>query len=162
MDVRVGLWRKLTPKNWCFWTVVLEKTLESPLDFKEIQPVHSKGDQSWIFIGRTDAEADTPILWPPDAKNWLTGEDPNAGKIEGRRRRDDRGWNGWMTSPTQWTWVWVSSGSWWWTGKPGVLQSTGSQSVGRDWATELMCTCTCAHTQTDTTSSPGVVCQLLF
>ena len=67
-------------KNWCFWTVVLEKTLESPLDCKEIQLVHPKGDQSWIFIGRTDAEAETPILWPPDVKNWLTGQDLNAGK----------------------------------------------------------------------------------
>jgi len=68
------------PKNWCFWSVVLEKTLESPLDCKEIQPVHPKGDQSWIFIGRTDAEAETPILWPPDAKNWLIRKDPDAGK----------------------------------------------------------------------------------
>ena len=67
-------------KNWCFWTVVLEKTLDSPLDCKEIQPVHPKGDQSWIFIGRTDAEAKTPILWPPDAKNWLTAKDPDSGK----------------------------------------------------------------------------------
>ena len=67
-------------KNWCFWTVVLEKTLESPLDCKEIQPVHPKGDQSWIFIGRTDAEAEAPILWPPDAKNWLIRKDPDAGK----------------------------------------------------------------------------------
>jgi len=71
------------PKNWCFWTVV-EKTLESPLDCKEIQPVHSKRDSSWVFIGRTDAE--TPILWPPDVKSWLIGKDPDAGKIEGRRR----------------------------------------------------------------------------
>ena len=69
-----------TSKNWCFWTVVFEKTLESPLDCKEIQPVHSKGDQSWIFIGRTDAEAETPILWPPDAKSWLIGKDPDDGK----------------------------------------------------------------------------------
>ena len=68
------------PKNWCFWTVVLEKTLESPLDCKEIQPVNPKGNQSWIFIGRTDTEAETPILWPPDAKNWLIGKDPDAGK----------------------------------------------------------------------------------
>ena len=67
-------------KNWCFWTVVLEKTLESPLDCKEIQPVHPKGNQSWIFIGRTDAESKTPILWPPDVKNQLIGKDPNAGK----------------------------------------------------------------------------------
>ena len=68
------------PQNWCFWTVVLEKTLESPLDSKEIQPVHPKGNQSWIFIGRTDVEAETPILWPPDVKNWLIGKDPVAGK----------------------------------------------------------------------------------
>ena len=68
------------PKNWCFWTVVLEKTLESPLDFKEIQPVHPKGDQSWMFIGRTDAEAETPILCPPDPKNWLNWKDTDAGK----------------------------------------------------------------------------------
>ena len=77
------------PKNWCFWTVVLEKTLESPLDCKEIQPVHPKGNQSWIFIRRTDAESWTPILWPPDVKNWLIRRDPDAGKIEGWRRR---GW----------------------------------------------------------------------
>jgi len=68
------------PKNWCFWTVVLEKTLESPLDSKEIQPVHPMGNESWIFIGRTDAEAETPILWPLDAKNWFIGKDPDAGK----------------------------------------------------------------------------------
>ena len=75
------------PKNWCFWTVVLEKTLESPLDYKEIQPVHSKGDQSWLFIGRTDAEAETPILWPPDVKNWLTGKHPDAGKDWGQEEK---------------------------------------------------------------------------
>ena len=68
------------PKNWCFWTVVLEKTLESPLNCKEIKPVHPKGNQSWIFIGSTDAKAETPILWPPDVKSWLIGKDPNAGK----------------------------------------------------------------------------------
>ena len=74
-------------KNWCFWTVVLEKTLESPLDCKEIQPAHPKGTQSWVFIGRTDAEAETPVLWPPDTKSWLIWKDPDAGKDEGRRRR---------------------------------------------------------------------------
>ena len=73
-------WSSWAPKNWCFWSAVLEKTLESPLDFKEIQPVHPKGNQSWIFIGRTDAEAETPILWLPDVKNWLIWKDPNAGK----------------------------------------------------------------------------------
>ena len=72
------------PKNWCFWTVVLEKTLESPLDCREIQPVHPKGDQSWVFIGRTDVEVETPILWPPDAKSWLIWKDPNAGKDWGQ------------------------------------------------------------------------------
>ena len=82
------------PKNWCFWTVVLEKTLESPLDCKENQPVHPKGNQSWIFIGRTDAEAETPILWPPDAKNWLVWKDPDAGKDwkQEERGRERRRW----------------------------------------------------------------------
>ena len=74
-------------KNGCFWTAVLEKTLESPLDFKEIQPVHPKGNQSWIFTGRTDAEAEAPVLWPPDENNLLVGKDPDLGKTEGRRRR---------------------------------------------------------------------------
>ena len=74
-------------KNWCFWTVVLEKTLESPLDCKEIQPVNPKGDQSWVFIGRTDVEAETPILWPPDAKSWLIGKDPDAGKDWGQEEK---------------------------------------------------------------------------
>ena len=80
MDVRVGLYRKLSAKEWSFWIVVLKKTLESPLDSKEYQPVHPKGKQSWIFIGRTDVEAETPILWPPDVKNWLTAKDPDAWK----------------------------------------------------------------------------------
>ena len=125
-------------KNWCFWTVVLEKTLESPSDCKEIQPIHPKGDQSWVFIGRTDAEAETPILWPPEAKSWLIWKDRDAGKDwrwEGEG--DDRGWDGWMASPTQWTWVSVNSRSWWRTGRPGVLQFMGSRRVGHDWATEL-------------------------
>ena len=76
------------PENWCFWTVVLKKTLESPLDCKKIQPVHSKGDQSWLFTGRTDVEAETPILWPPDMKNWLIGKDPDDEKDWGGRRRE--------------------------------------------------------------------------
>jgi len=90
------------PKNWCFWTVVLEKTLESPLDCKEIQPVHPKGDQSWLFIGRTDVEAETPILWPPDAKSWLIGKDPDAGKDWGQEEKgmtEDKmvGWHHWLS-----------------------------------------------------------------
>ena len=75
------------PQNWCFWTVVLEKTLESPLDCKEIQPVHPKGDQSWVLIGRTDAEAETPILWPLHVKSWLTGKDPDAGRDWGQEEK---------------------------------------------------------------------------
>jgi len=89
-------------KNWCFWTVVLEKTLESPLDFKEIQPVHPKGDQSWIFFGRTDAEAEPPLLWPPDSKNWLIGKDCGAGedwKWEQKGTTEDEmvGWHHWLS-----------------------------------------------------------------
>ena len=120
-------------KNWCFWTVVLEKTLESPLDCKEIQPVHPKGDQPWIFIGRTDAWAEAPVLWPPDVKNWPTGKDPDAGRQEKGMTEDD----GWTASWSQWTWVWASSGSWWWTGKPGLLQSMGWQRVEHNKVTEL-------------------------
>ena len=130
-------------RNWCFWTVVLEKTLESPLDCREIQPVHPKGDQSWILIGRTDAEAETPILWPPDVKKWLIlKERPwcwERLKVGGEG--DDRGWDGWMSSPTQGTGVWVNSGSLRWTGRPCVLHSMGSQRVRHDWATELISTC---------------------
>ena len=121
---------------WCW------RRLESPLDCKEIQPVHSEGDQSWVFIGRTDAEAETPILWPPDAKSWLIWKWPwcwvglGAGG-EG----DNRRWDGWMALPTRWTWVWVNSGSWWWTGRPGVLRFTGSQSQTwlSDWTEVIMC-----------------------
>ena len=122
------------PKNWCFWTVVLEKTLESPLDCKEIKLVNPKGNQPWIFTGRTDAEAEAPMLGPPDAKSLLTGKDPNSGKDW--RQKESRGGDDWMASLTQWTWVWASSGRWWWTGRPGVLQSMGSQRVGHDLATE--------------------------
>ena len=125
------------PKNWCFWTLQFEKTLESPLDYKEIQPFNPKGNQSWWFIVGTDAEAEAPILWPPDAKNWLIGKDPDAGKDWRQEEKGTTRWDGWMASPTQWAWVWVNSGSWWWTERPGVLQSMGSQRVGHDWATEL-------------------------
>ena len=97
------------PKNWCFWTVVLEKTLESPLDYREIQPVHPKGNQSWIFIGKTEAEAETPILRPPDVKSWLQLKRPwYWERLKAGGEGDDREWDGWMASPTWWTWVWVS------------------------------------------------------
>ena len=124
-------------KNWCFWTVVLEKTLETPLDFKEIQPVHPKEicpeysleglilKLKFQYFGhlmqRTDSFEKTLML----------------GKTEGGGEGDDRGWDGWMASSTQWTWVWVNYGNWWWTGRPGKLQSMGLQRVSHSWATEL-------------------------
>ena len=109
------------PKNWCFLIVVLKKTLESPLESKEIKPVNLKENQPWILFGRIDAEAEAPILWPPDAENWLIGKDPDAGKIEGRKRRGNRWWDGWIVLPIQCTWTWANSRRWWGTGKPGVL-----------------------------------------
>ena len=118
-------------KNWCFWTVVLEMTLESPLECKEIQPVHPCGDQSWVFIGGNDAKAETSILWPPHVKSWLTGKDWCWEGLGTGGKGDDRGWDGWMASQTWWTWVWVNSGSRWWTGRPGVLWFMGSQSRTR-------------------------------
>ena len=124
-------------KNWCFWTVVLEKTLESPLDCKEIKPVNPRG-KSWIFTGRTDAEPEAPILlatWCEELTHWERPWCWEKMKVGGEG--DDRGWDGWMASLTERTWVWVNSGSWQWPGRPGVLQSMGSQRVGHNWATEL-------------------------
>ena len=135
-------------KNWCFWTVVLQKTLESPLDSKETQPVHPKGNQSWIFIGRDDAEAETPIICHLMRRTNSFEETLMLGKIERREEKGkiedemvgcnhhpmdslDDSFNDSMT------WVWVNSRSWWWTGRPSVLQSMGSQRVGHDWVTEL-------------------------
>ena len=129
-------------KNWSFWTVVLKKTLESPLDCKEIQPVHPKGNQSRILIGRTDAEAETPntlATWWEELTYWKR---PWCWeKLKAGGEGDDRGWNGQMASQTRWIWVWLSSGSWWWTGKPAILHSMGSQKVGHNWANELNWTC---------------------
>ena len=125
-------------KNWCFWAAVLEKTLESPLDSKKIQPVHPKGNQSWIFIGRNDDKAETPILWPLEEKNWLIWKGSDAEKDS---RWEEKGttedeiirWHHWLKG------VWVSYASCWWTRRPGMLQSMGSQRVRYDWATELNC-----------------------
>ena len=100
------------PKNGCLQTVVLEETPESPLDWKEIQPVHSEGDQSWIFIGRTDAETETPIIWPLHVKDRFIVKDPDAGKNWRWEEKGMTGWDGWMSSSTQWTWVLVNSGRW--------------------------------------------------
>ena len=112
-------------KNWCFWTVVLEKTVESPLDCKEIQPVHPKGNQSWVFIGRTDAEAETPILWPPHVKGWLIGKDPDAGKDWGQEEKgatedEMAGWHHWLNGHGfEWT--------------PGVGDGQGSLACCDSW-----------------------------
>ena len=98
-------------ENWFLQSLVLEKTLETPLDCKEIQSVHPKGNQPWMFIGGTDAETETPRLWTPDVKNWLIGKDPDAGKDWRQEEKgDDRGRDGWVALLTQWTWVWGNSG----------------------------------------------------
>ena len=137
MDVRVVPSRRLNAEELMLLNCGgLEKSLESLLDCKEIQPAHPKENQSWIFIGRTNAEDETPILWPPDVKKWLIFQDPDLGKIEGGRRRQQRmRWLDGITDSR--TWVWVSSKSWWQTGKPGMLQSMGLQRVGHDWTTSL-------------------------
>ena len=121
-------------KNWRFWTVVLEKTLESPLDCKEIQPVHPKGWCSWEgLMLKLKLQYFGHLMWRADSfeKTMMLG------KIEGRRRRGNRAWYGWMTSLTQYLWIWVNSGSWWWTGRIGMLRFMGLQRVGHDWATGL-------------------------
>ena len=122
-------------QNWCFWTVVLEKTLESPLDCKEIQPVHPKGNQYWVFIGFWSWNSNTLATWCEELIHWKR---PWCWeRLRSGGEGNNRAWDGWMTSSTWWTWVWASSGSWWWTGKPDVLQSMGLQRVGHDWVTEL-------------------------
>ena len=124
-------------KNWWFWTVVLEKTFESPLNCKEIQPVHPKGDQSWVFIGRIDVEAETPVLWPSDVKSWRPCEDPDVGKDWGQEEKgttedETVGWHHRLNGHVfGWT-----PGSWWWTGRLACCGSWGRR-VGHDWATEL-------------------------
>ena len=107
MDVSVGP-QSWAPKNWCFLTVVLEKTLESPWDCKEIKSVNSKENKPWISTGRTAAETEAPKLWPPYMKSWLLGKDWE--RLRAKEEGDDRGWDGWMASPTQWTWIWTNSG----------------------------------------------------
>ena len=124
-------------KNGCFWTVVLEKTLETPLDCKGIQPVHPRGDQSWVMVGRMMLKLKlqyfSHLMRRADSfEKTLMLERLSAGG-EG----DSRGWDGWMASPTQWTCIWVDSTSWWWTGRPGLLWFSGSQRIGHDWAAEI-------------------------
>ena len=127
-------------KNRCFLTVVLEKTLESPLDCKDVQPVHSKGDQPWVFFGGNDAKAEAPVFWPPHEKRWLIRKDSDAGRDWGQEEKG-------MTENEMAGWHYQLDGceftllselqEIWWTGRPGVLQCMGSQRVGHDWATEL-------------------------
>ena len=127
------------PNNSCLRTVVLEKTLESLLDCKEIKPVYPKGNQSWIFIGRTYAKLKLQhfvyLIERTDSLEMTL----TWGRLKARGEGDTRGWDGWIKSPTQWTWIWASSKSWWWTGKPGMQQFLGSQRVRHDWVTELNC-----------------------
>ena len=130
------------PKNWGFWTVVLGKTLASPLYCREIKPVNPKGSQPWIFIGRNDVEAETPIIWSPDAKNWLIGKDPDAGRDW---RQEEKGMAedemvGWMASPTGCTWVWASSRSWWYmeAWRAAVYEVTESQTGLSDWTDVIL------------------------
>ena len=119
-------------KNWCFWTMVLEKTLESLLDCMEIQPVCTNGNHSWVFIGRTDGNwnPNTLATWCEELTHLKR---PWSWKrLKAGAEGDIRGWDGWMASPTQWTWVWVNCGSWWWTERPGMLQSMRLQRLRHD------------------------------
>ena len=134
MDVRVGYKESWVLKNWCFWTVVLEKTLESPLDCMEIQPVHPEGNhwKDWCWSWNSNILATWCEELTHLKRPWCWE------RLEAGGEGDDRGWDGWMALPTQWTWVLVNSGGWWWTGRPGLLQSMGSQRVGHDWTDWLM------------------------
>ena len=123
--VRIGLWRKLSTEERCFWTVVLEKTLESPLDCKEIQPVHSRGDQLWVFFRRNDAKAETPVLWPPHVKSWLIGKDSDTGRDWGQEEKgmtedEMAGWHHWLDGhESEWT--------------PGVGDGQGGLACCNSW-----------------------------
>ena len=135
----LGYKESWAPKNWCFWTVVLEKILGSLLDCKETQPVHPKGDRSVVGVHWKDwcwgRNSNTLATWCEELSHWKRPWWERLKAGEG----DDRGWDGWMASLTWWTWVWASSGSCWWTGKPGVLQSMDLQRVRHHWVTELNC-----------------------
>ena len=137
MDVRVGLWRKLSAEELMLWTMVLEKTLESPLDCKEIQPVRSKGDQPWDFFGRNDAKAETPVLWPPHVKSWLTGKDSGAGRDWGQEEKGttEDEMSGWHHRLDGLDFGWTPGVG---DGQGGLAcKVMGLQRVRHDWTTEL-------------------------
>ena len=125
-------WRIDGFELWCW-----RRLLRVPWIARRSNQSILKENQSWVFIWRTDAEAETPILWPPDVKNWLIGKEPDGGKDWRQGKKGMRGWDGWMACPTRWTWVWACSRSWWWTGKSGMLQSMESERVRHDWTTKL-------------------------
>ena len=133
--------RRLSAKELVLLNCDIGEDSWETLGPKEIQPVHPKRNEYWIFIGKTDAEAKTLILWPADVKSWPTGKDHWCWeRLKAGGEWENRGIDGWMASPSQWTWVWASSGRWWRRGKPGVLQSMGSQRVGhklKDWTTAM-------------------------
>ena len=135
MDVRVGLWRRLSAEELMLLKCgVGEDSWESlGLQGYPTSPFWMRSTLG--FFGRNNAKAETPVLWPPHAKSWLIGKNSDAGRVGGEG--DDRGWDGWMASRTRWTWVWVNSRRWWWTGRPGVLRFMGLQTVGHDWVAEL-------------------------
>ena len=137
MDVRVGLWRKLSAEELMLLNCGVGEDSWESLGLKEIKPVHPKGDQSWVFFGRTDAETETPVLWPPHAKSWLIGKTLMLGGIGGRRRRGRQRMR-WLDGITNlMDMSLINSGSWWWTGRPDVLlQFIWSQRDGHDWVTE--------------------------
>ena len=137
VDVRVGLWRKLSAEELMLLNCGVGEDSWESLGLQGDPTSHSEGDQPWDFFGRNDTKAETPVLRPPHAKSWLIGIDSDARRDWGAGGEgDNRGWDGCMASLTRWTWVWVNSGRWWWTERPGMLLFMGSQRLGHDW-TEL-------------------------
>ena len=133
-------WTTNKTGRWCS-----RRLLRVPWTAKRSNQSVLKEINSELFTRRSDAEAETPILWPPYVKSWFFGKNPDAGREWGKEEKGITGWDGWMASPTWWTWVWVNSGSWWWTGRPGVLWFMGSQRVRHDWATDREAWCAVVH-----------------